>query len=191
MSLTLHLEALGAELDTLLEEFAVPLYLVGASGVIRWQNRASIALTGDLRGSTFLAVVVPEYRSQVQTRFSRHAFADDGPTEVDVVIVGSDGVRRRVRASSQPVKAGDKLVGVFGAVVSAVPVEPPARAPQLTARQHEALRLLAAGRSTGEIASELGVAVETARNHIRRLMGNLDAHSRVEAVARGREAGLV
>jgi DNA-binding CsgD family transcriptional regulator len=191
MSLTLQLEALGAELDTLLDEFAVPLYLVGASGVIRWQNRASIALTGDLRGSSFLAVVVPEYRSEAQTRFSRHAFADDGATDVDVVIVGSDGVRRRVRAKSQAVKAGDKLVGVFGAVVSAVPVEPPTDAPQLTARQHEALRLLAAGRSTGQVAAELGVAVETARNHIRRLMRTLDAHSRIEAVARGREAGLI
>jgi len=191
MSLSLQLAALGADLDAVLEEFAVPLYLVGASGVIRWQNRASIALTGDLRGSTFAAVVAPEYRSEAQTRFSRHAFADDGPTDVDVVIVGSDGVRRRVRASSQAVKARDKLVGVFGAVVSAVPVDPPPHAPQLTARQHEALRLLSAGRSTEEVAAELGVAVETARNHIRRLMRNLDAHSRIEAVARGRQAGLI
>lgn len=191
MSLIRQLEALGAELETLLEAFGVPLYLVNASGAILWQNRASIALTGDLRGASFRAVVAPEYRSKAQRRFSRHEFTDDGLTNLDVVILGSDGARKRVRASSQPIKIDGKLVGIFGAVLSAVAVEHPARGPCLTARQHEVLRLLAAGRSTREVAAELGVAVETARNHIRRLMGNLDSHSRVEAIARGREAGLI
>jgi PAS domain S-box-containing protein len=191
VSLIRQLEALGAELETLLEAFGVPLYLVNASGAILWQNRASIALTGDLRGASFLAVVAPEYRSKAQRRFSRHEFADDGLTNLDVVILGSDGARKRVRASSQPIKKDSKLVGIFGAVLSAVAVEQPARGPCLTARQHEVLRLLAAGRSTREVAAELGVAVETARNHIRRLMRNLDSHSRVEAIARGREAGFI
>ena len=55
--------------------------------------------------------------------------------------------------------------------------------PALTARQQEVLALLADGASTGRIAAELGIAEDTARNHIRFLLGELGVHTRLEAVA--------
>jgi DNA-binding CsgD family transcriptional regulator len=61
----------------------------------------------------------------------------------------------------------------------------------LTKRQEQVLRLLAAGRETEAIAAELGIALETARNHIRALLKRLDAHSRLEAVVRATRAGLL
>jgi len=61
----------------------------------------------------------------------------------------------------------------------------------LTKRQAEVLRLLAAGRETDAIAAELGIALETARNHIRALLKRLGAHSRLEAVVRATRAGLL
>jgi DNA-binding CsgD family transcriptional regulator len=61
----------------------------------------------------------------------------------------------------------------------------------LTPRQHETLRLLAQGLSTEEVASSLGVTRETARNYIRRLLRTLGVRSRLEAVVRGRELGLI
>jgi DNA-binding NarL/FixJ family response regulator len=61
----------------------------------------------------------------------------------------------------------------------------------LTPRQLEILRLVAQGRSTASIAAELWLSVATVRNHVARTMRALGAHSRIEAVARAREAGLL
>jgi DNA-binding CsgD family transcriptional regulator len=51
--------------------------------------------------------------------------------------------------------------------------------------------MLAEGESTEEIAAGLGVALETARNHIRALFGRLEVHSRLEAVVEARRRGLL
>lgn len=61
----------------------------------------------------------------------------------------------------------------------------------LTPRQREVLRLLSAGASTNEIAKELYISKETVRNHIRRILQALSVHSRVAAVAKAHELGLV
>ena len=61
----------------------------------------------------------------------------------------------------------------------------------LTPRQLDVLRLLAAGMTTEAIAARLGVAVETARNHIRALLRRLEVHSRLEAVVEARRRGLI
>ena len=53
----------------------------------------------------------------------------------------------------------------------------------LTARELDVLRLLAEGRPTPQIASELFIAATTARNHIQSVISKLGAHSRLEAVA--------
>jgi DNA-binding NarL/FixJ family response regulator len=52
----------------------------------------------------------------------------------------------------------------------------------LTPRQYEVLGLLAHGESTSGIATRLGIAEETTRNHIRLLLQELDVHTRLEAV---------
>ena len=61
----------------------------------------------------------------------------------------------------------------------------------LTARELEVLDLLAAGHGTGVIAQELIVSEGTVKRHIANLMGKLEAHSRLEAVARARALGLI
>jgi GAF domain-containing protein len=67
----------------------------------------------------------------------------------------------------------------------------PQEAPTLTPRQLEVLTLLSRGRSAKEIASELNVSHETARNHIRAVLRALEAHSQLEAVSRARALGLL
>jgi len=64
-------------------------------------------------------------------------------------------------------------------------------APRLTPRQRQVLRLLAEGVSARGIADRLGLAETTARNHIRAVLVELEAHSQLEAVARARAQGLV
>jgi LuxR family maltose regulon positive regulatory protein len=53
------------------------------------------------------------------------------------------------------------------------------------------LRLLAAGMSTPEIASELIVAVSTVRSHVKSIYGKLGVHSRWEAIRRAGELHLI
>jgi len=62
---------------------------------------------------------------------------------------------------------------------------------QLTPRQLDVLRYVASGYSTEHIAKTLGISIETVRNHVRGLMGRLGVHTRLEAVIRGHELGLV
>jgi DNA-binding CsgD family transcriptional regulator len=62
---------------------------------------------------------------------------------------------------------------------------------RLTPRQRQVLTLLAEGVTARGIAERLGLAETTARNHIRAVLGELGAHSQLEAVARARAQGLV
>jgi len=61
----------------------------------------------------------------------------------------------------------------------------------LTARELEVLRLLALGRSNQAMAQELVVAVGTIKRHVANILDKLQADSRLEAVARAHELGLV
>jgi putative two-component system response regulator len=61
----------------------------------------------------------------------------------------------------------------------------------ISAREREVLQLLAEGLSTEEIAERLVLSMHTIRNHIQRVMGKLNAHSRLEAVTTAVREGVV
>jgi len=61
----------------------------------------------------------------------------------------------------------------------------------LSRRELEVLQLLAAGRSTRQIAESLTLSPYTARNHILSIEQKLGAHSRVEALYLARQHGLL
>src|SRR6266536_1674026 len=62
---------------------------------------------------------------------------------------------------------------------------------QLTARELEILRLVAAGTPNRAIAGQLVVTLDTVKKHITHLLGKLGAANRTEAVARARQLGLI
>jgi DNA-binding CsgD family transcriptional regulator len=191
MSFTRQLQALGAKLDDVLEKLTMPVMLVDASGVVRWQNAASIALVGEKRGVAAVDAVAPEYVHEVQASFARKTLGIDESRDAELVVVTPDGQRRRVQTSTVALRDGSqRVVGVLGFGVVFTDPEPMTEM-QLTPRQHETLRLLAQGLSTEEIASSLGVTRETARNYIRRLLRTMGVRSRLEAVVRGGELGLI
>ena len=64
-------------------------------------------------------------------------------------------------------------------------------APSLTPREMEVLRLLAAGRSTRQMAEDLCVSPATVRTHVENVLGKLQAHSRLEAVVVAVREGLL
>jgi DNA-binding NarL/FixJ family response regulator len=74
---------------------------------------------------------------------------------------------------------------------SAVPVAAPGSPfPQLTAREHEILALVAAGRSNAQIATELYLSPKTVRNNVSNIFAKLHVADRAEAIIRARDAGL-
>jgi DNA-binding CsgD family transcriptional regulator len=60
---------------------------------------------------------------------------------------------------------------------------PDVRARRLSTREVEVLGMLAAGRSTPDIATALHISNLTARNHIQNILHKLEVHSKSEAVA--------
>jgi LuxR family maltose regulon positive regulatory protein len=61
----------------------------------------------------------------------------------------------------------------------------------LSAREREVLRLLANGMDNAQIARTLAVAVSTVKAHTNHIFGKLGVHSRLEAVLRAQELGLL
>ena len=69
---------------------------------------------------------------------------------------------------------------------------PGRRAPvPLTPRQQQVLRFLADGVPAKVIATRLGLAEATVRNHIRAILSSLGTHSQLEAIAKARRLRLL
>lgn len=62
---------------------------------------------------------------------------------------------------------------------------------ELTPREREVLLLLAHGLGTEQIAGRLTISASTTRNHIQSLLSKLAVHSRLEAVAKAYQLGLI
>jgi LuxR family maltose regulon positive regulatory protein len=70
-------------------------------------------------------------------------------------------------------------------------VHPPALPEPLTPRELELLRLMATGASNQQLADRLVVALPTVKTHVNRIFRKLDAVTRIEAVTRARDLGLL
>jgi LuxR family maltose regulon positive regulatory protein len=90
-----------------------------------------------------------------------------------------------------------RLLAAFEPAPAAHPAAQPAPAPgapllePLRDRELEVLRLIAEGYSNQEISGRLVVGVSTVKTHINHLFQKLGVSSRTQAIARGRELGLL
>jgi LuxR family maltose regulon positive regulatory protein len=92
-----------------------------------------------------------------------------------------------------------KLLAAFSAQTNATtqetkPTPPPSLIEPLTKRELQVLGLLAGepwGRSSTEIAHELGVSVNTVRYHLKNIYGKLGVHRRADAIARAADLDLL
>jgi PAS domain S-box-containing protein len=182
--------ALG-NVEDALEEINVPSYVIDRFGVIRWLNAAARRLVGDARGRQFTSVVAPDSTLRARELFARKVLGHDRATNETGRLISKTGNPVECEVSSVPLREGDKIIGVWGLVTSQKPVGEHVSHPDLTPRQAQILDLLAHGHSTHQIAEDLHLSIETVRNHVRRLLRALDAHSRLEAIAAARRTGLL
>jgi PAS domain S-box-containing protein len=181
------LSALSHEIVGALEEINVPSYVIDPTGIVRWVNDAGRRLVGEVRGRQFTSVIVREDARRSREIFVRKILGTTRVTDDKVEIWNADGQAVTAEFSSVPLREGHRIVGVFGQIsrYERIP-SPRPHHPRLTPRQTEVLHLLERGLSTDQIASELQIARETVRNHIRHLMRSLGVNSRLQAVAAAR-----
>jgi PAS domain S-box-containing protein len=187
-----ELEAIGGEVEDAIERVRVPAYVIDRHGIIRYLNPAARKLVGDVRGRQLTSVVAPEETRRAREIFARNLMGPRAGSDNKGVVIDADGERVSIEVSAVPLQSGGRVIGVFGQVLDVEEDDPPPPPhPHLTPRQTEVLRLLEQGRSTEQMARELHLSTETVRNHIRHILRALNVHSRLEAVAMGRQEHLV
>jgi PAS domain S-box-containing protein len=184
----------------LVDSLVVPASLHNVEGRFVHMNAAAERACGfsnaQLLGRRLTELLPPEVHQNVEAHF-RRATEGGEPTDFETVFVDAAGHVRSVRAQHLPLRRGDTIVGVLILAFDAryLPSEPIASGiephPRLTPRQREILDLIASGLSTSEIASSLSLSTETVRNHLRSVFRELQAHTRIEAIAAARRLGLL
>ena len=183
--------ALRGDLPDALRRLGFPISVTDSSGRVAWQNDSMRRLVGDRIGRPFGEPVLPEDRQRFREEFLSTLTRAE-PRDLSIRFRGLDGRVYNSEVSSAPLVEDDRVVGIFG-VFHPEPDESyaPPRQVHLTPRQQQVLVELAQGCSTHEIAGRLGISSETVRNHVREILRRLHAHSRLEAVVRAHELGLV
>jgi len=187
-----ELRRIAPELAPSIARLPMPAYILDRNGVVRWLNMAAVRHFGDMRGKRITQIVEPEFVAKARQEFAAKLLGTVESTEETVAVRTVDGRRVEVDISSTQLLQHGSIVGVFG-LADPTGEPPPAQTSsvELTPRQLDVLRYIATGHSTENIAKTLGISTETVRNHVRGLMGRLGVHTRLEAVIRGHELGLV
>lgn len=176
------IKALGAKLDEF-EELPLPVYVLDRHGTVVWMNRPARDFFGDKVHHSYREVVPADFLTSARDHFARKILGSEKGSMYEADVIDRKGRRRGVCINSMVLSDGHRAVGVFG-ILRALPAPHESSVPgvDLSPRQLEVLRQLEAGASTRDISDELGISMETVRNHIRAVLRGLGVHSRLEAV---------
>jgi DNA-binding CsgD family transcriptional regulator len=100
-----------------------------------------------------------------------------------------DRARRLARLARVDLGDGGSGAGP-GSQTAVAGARDPLASLELTPREREVLRLVAAGRSNARIADELGITTKTASVHVSNILGKLGVENRVEAAALAHRLGV-
>jgi DNA-binding CsgD family transcriptional regulator len=190
--------AFAAGLRRAVDELPTPAYYIDRQRRLRWLNVAGLELLGKKVGQPFIRAVAPEDVNAARNHLARRMLGD-APKEFHLTLIDRTGGRVRTHLVSVPITVEGEIVGIFGLACgmagpsheSGRQARPESEWQLPTPRQLEVLRLLAGGLETSVIAARLGVVESTARNHVRGLLRELGVHSRLQAVIRGYQIGLL
>ncbi len=149
---------------------------------------------GGLDALTHLGSRFPEVAVVILSMHDRPDFVRQAITRGARGYLLKSASREEVIRALETVVAGgsyvqQELVAPLVAGIGEEAVEPSEF--RLTDRELQVLELMALGRDTQAIASDMGVAEATVRTHVKNLFGRLGVHSRAEAVAVGLREGLI
>jgi DNA-binding NarL/FixJ family response regulator len=139
-------------------------------------------------------------RILILTTFDLDQYVYDAPRAGASGFLLKDATAERLFDAVRVIAAGDALLApaVTRRLISDFTrLRPPPDAPpaavlaELTPRETQVLRLIAAGLSNPEIAARLVVTEETVKTHVSRILSKLGLRDRTQAVVTAYETGLV
>lgn len=93
-------------------------------------------------------------------------------------------------AAGQAILSATAAQHVTTQLAAGPPTTGPMPFPALTNREHDILKMLAAGYTNTAIAERLRLSAKTVRNYVSTVLAKLEVTTRADAVRRAREAGL-
>jgi len=143
---------------------------------------------------------LPRQRVLILTTFGLDEYIIDALRAGASGFLLKDAPTQEVVAAVRAVAAGDAVLSaavtrqLLNQVARRLPAavsRHPHELDTLTAREHEVLRMLAAGLSNAEIAAALIVSEATVKSHVSRLLNKLGLRDRVQAVIYAYETRLI
>lgn len=160
----------------------LPIWIADTNGHVRWMNVAAASLFGRRLGTHFSRFIAADSVGDARELFARKVLGALDAT-VQRTILNTVAGEAAAEMTSVPIREEGRTIGVITLIRAERPCTEGRRTkPQLTPRQNQVLQLLAQGFNTTELAERLGIAEETARNHVRLLLVELRVRTRLEAV---------
>jgi len=150
-------------------------------------NDAAIGLFGGAReqlvGSSMTDSIRPQDRPLADSQW--RDFLSTGEYSGSRALVRADGSEVAVAFAPRLAEVDGRRLAIYVALAKSENTREPqlSRNPPLTRREREVVTLIALGRETPEIASELHISPETVRTHVRNAMSRLGARTRAQLVA--------
>jgi two-component system, NarL family, nitrate/nitrite response regulator NarL len=193
-------EALGAVLTAAGHEAVAITTSVAAGVAAVAEHMPDACLLGVMcpGGSDGLAAMQEIQRRCPQTAVVLLAAEPDRAAIWEAKRLGAAGFLSKDLNVAQIAQALD-VVAAGGAVFDPVPgngvrAVAPRRSQlpcELTPREREVLHRIVVGQSTGQMASEMNIAISTLRTYVKNLLTKLGTHSRLQAAAMASREGLL
>ena len=194
--------------ETLISVFAgkEDILVVGTAGTIEDATRITrevqpdvVVLDSSLPGGAHVEAITLIKAERPATKIVCLPASDDPESLAEAIQAGCagylepGGAKDQVADAIRIVHAGESIVPREKLPSLLRHVSPTRRGLgyAISDREREVLALLAEGLSTEEIAEALVLSLHTVRNHIQRIMGKLEAHSRLEAVTTAVREGVI
>lgn len=151
-----------------------------------------------LKGGTGADVIAAVRRVKPEARFIYLTREDGDAARLTAIEGGASGFIHKSRGADEVVDA-IRVVAGGGSLFTPDAVatllkkgrEAQVQRQKVTAREREVLLLMGEGLSSREIASRMGISYTTVRAHLRSIDEKLGVHSKVEAVLKARELGIL
>jgi PAS domain S-box-containing protein len=151
-------------------------------------NDAALELLGAHRhrliGSSIVESIMPAERELATRQWGE--FLNTGEYSGTRALIRADGSEVKIEFAARIAAVGGRRLAIYVAAAddpSYLPSPTLSGELPLTEREREVVTLIALGRETAQIATELHISSETVRTHVRNAMARLGAHTRAQLVA--------